>query len=140
MKNGCVIGVVSEIRQITPSLFLSPILSVFPVVFSLFLPLFLYCSIAPPPIIHSFVSFSHCILSAWNKLGFGVANASNPFSLLTHPHYPKCFAVVGDVHLTISNELTCVFVTVVVVVVYGEVICGCHRNCLCYMCPSLLCA
>lgn len=67
MKNGCVIGIVLEIRQIIPSPFLSPCLSAVCVVFSTPLPSFPQCSIATQPIIHCCVSFSHCILSSSNK-------------------------------------------------------------------------
>lgn len=97
------------------SLSLSLLFSVFPVVFSRFLPLFSYCSIASPPIIHSCVSFSHCTLSVWNKWGFVVANASYSFTRPATP-YPQCFATFGDVHLTISNEPACV----------------CHCRCFCW--------
>lgn len=108
------------------SLSLSPslTLSVFPVVVSVFLPVYPYCSIAPPPIIHPCVAFSDCIMCVRNKWNFDVANASYRFFLAcclshtnTHTHmhthadthrYPQCIAVARDVHLTISNELACV--------------------------------
>lgn len=87
------------------SIFLSPFLSVFSFVFSLF-----YSLIAPLHLHPSFTAvfhslIAHCLHGINEVLVLQMHQTPSPSA---SPPYPQCFAAVGDVHLTISNELTCV--------------------------------